>query len=274
MPNMGTLKKSTLSKSVRLPAGAGSPVTTPKKVPAKLTAHASRTPVTSAKLGSTPLMRESGAAYRVIAQPASPKTTRATPAGGLASALFTTTQQRTLGLLFGDPNRSFFANELILLTGSGSGAVQRELARLESSGLVTAHWIGNQKHYQANKESPIFSELRDIVQKTVGVARPLQEALGPLAAHIHTAFVYGSLAKKQDSTTSDIDVMVISDSLSYADLFSALEPATTRLGRPVNPTVLSLKELARRIKAGNAFIGRVLAQPKIWLIGGESDLGV
>lgn len=247
MPNMGTAKKPALAKGGRVKSTGGA---------AKKTARA-------------PLVaREAGAPYRVSAQRALPT------ANGLAEALFTTTQQRVLGLLFGLPDRSFFANELITLTGSGSGAVQRELARLESSGLVTARWIGNQKHYQANKASPIFVELWGVVQKTVGVAAPLQEALRPLATQIRAAFVYGSVAKKQDSAASDIDVMVISDSLSYADLFAALEPVTARLGRPVNPTVLSERELAKRSKDGSAFVRRVMAQPKIWLIGGESDIGV
>ena len=65
---------------------------------------------------------------------------------GLADALFTTTQQRVLALLFGQPSRRFYTSELIELTGSGSGAVQRELERLASSGLVNATRIGRQKH--------------------------------------------------------------------------------------------------------------------------------
>ena len=247
MPNMGTVKKPASTKSGQRSGTVAASKTTmrPKLVAREGTAH-----------------------YSVNAK------TPSSSARGLADALFTTTQQRVLGLLFGLPDRSFFANELITLTASGSGAVQRELSRLESSGLITARWIGNQKHYQANKESPIFFSLWDIVQKTVGVAAPLQEALQPLAAQIHAAFVFGSVAKKEDSTASDIDVMVISDSLSYADLFAALELATARLGRPVNPTVLSEKDLAKRSKAGNAFVTRVLVQPKIWLIGGESDIGL
>ena len=68
-----------------------------------------------------------------------------------------------LRLLFGQPGRSFFANELIALVGSGSGAVQRELARLVESGLVTSRMIGRQRHYQANADAPIFEELRRIV---------------------------------------------------------------------------------------------------------------
>ncbi|MBA3596829.1 MAG: hypothetical protein H0W40_05550 [Methylibium sp.] len=96
-----------------------------------------------------------------------------------------------LGLLFGQPSRSFYATELIGLVGSGSGAVQRELANLAQSGLVTVSAVGNQKHYQANTDSPIFAEQCGIAQKTVSLAEPLRKALAPLARQIIAAFVYG-----------------------------------------------------------------------------------
>lgn len=193
---------------------------------------------------------------------------------GLADALFAGTQQRVLALLFGQPQRSFYATELIGLAGAGSGAVQRELARLAQSGLVTVKPIGNQRHYQANPEAPIFSELCSIVQKTVGLVEPLRVALAALASQIEAAFVFGSVAKRQDTAASDIDLMVVSDTLSYGDLFEALEAASVKLGRTVNPTILSRKELAQRVKADNAFVTRVLSQPKVWLIGGDDALGI
>jgi predicted nucleotidyltransferase len=192
----------------------------------------------------------------------------------MIDALFTGTQQRVLGLIFGQPARSFYATELIGLAGVGSGAVQRELARLVSSGLVTVRSIGNQKHYQANPASPLFHELRGIAQKTVGLADPIQEALRAMASDIRTAFIYGSIAKEQDTATSDIDVMLVSDTLTYGDVFSALEAVSDQLGRPINPTILSGEDLARRLKEDNAFTSRVISQPKIWLIGGEDDLRV
>jgi len=192
----------------------------------------------------------------------------------LSDALFSTTQQRVLGLLFGQPDRSFYATEMIGLAGVGSGGVQRELARLAQSGLVTVRPVGNQRHYQANPEAPIYAELCGIVRKTFGMADPLRLALTPLAAQIKCAFVFGSVAKRQDTATSDIDLMVISDSLGYADTFAALEAASAQLGRTVNPTIYSTKELAKRIKQGEAFVTRVLAQPKLWLIGGDDDLRV
>jgi predicted nucleotidyltransferase len=197
---------------------------------------------------------------------------RARQPAGLADALFSTTQQRVLGFLFGQPERSFYASELIALVRGGSGAVQRELAKLEQSGLVGVSRIGSQKHYQANPASPLFDELVAIARKTVGLAEPLRNALKPFAADIAAAFVFGSVAKKQDTAKSDIDLLVVSDTLGYADLFGALEPLHTKLGRTVNPQVYTRAELKRRIKGKNAFVTRVLQQPKIWIYGSEDEL--
>ncbi|HKS57483.1 MAG TPA: nucleotidyltransferase domain-containing protein [Steroidobacteraceae bacterium] len=191
----------------------------------------------------------------------------------MADALFSGTQQRVLGLLFGQPSRSYYANELIALAGIGSGAVQRELTRLEQSGLVTVRAVGNQRHYQANSTAPLFAELCGIVQKTMGLADPLREALKPFESQIEAAFVYGSVAKGRDTASSDVDVMLISDDLSYADVYPALEDVGVRLGRPVNPTILSRKELSKRVKADSAFVTRTLSQAKVWLIGGKDALG-
>lgn len=190
----------------------------------------------------------------------------------LAGALFSTTQQRVLGLLFGQPGRSFYANELMALTGGGSGAVQRELARLAHSGLVTQKVIGRQKHYQANPGAPIFAELCGIASKTMGLAEPLRQALAPLAPRIYAAFVYGSVAKRQDTASSDIDLTIVSDELTYPDVFTVLEEVTTRLGREVKPTIYSRKQWVQRLARGDSFIKRVLAQPRIWLIGDDDAL--
>jgi predicted nucleotidyltransferase len=194
------------------------------------------------------------------------------PDTNLASALFSTTQQRVFGLLFGQPDRSFYANEIITLSGVGSGATQRELARLEAVGLVTTSRVGNQKHFQANAASLIFAELAGIVAKTVGVAMPLAQALQPFAKKIRAAFVYGSVAKKSDTAMSDIDLMVIADELEYADLFEALTVAEARLGRPINPTVQSYAEWKKKLAGKNAFTVKVSAQPKRFVIGDEASL--
>lgn len=198
----------------------------------------------------------------------------AAKAASLADALFSGTQQRVLGLLFGQPGRNYYATELIKLAGAGSGGVQRELERLTQSGLVTVRAIGKQKHYQANPESPIFAELCGITEKTSGLAEPLREALQPLAPQILAAFIYGSIAKRQDTAASDIDLMIISDTLGYSDFYNTIEEIGTRLGRPLNPTIYTGKEFTKRVKDGNSFVKRVLAQPKVWLIGGQDALAV
>ena len=190
----------------------------------------------------------------------------------LSSALFTATQQRVLACLFGESGRSYAVNELIQATGAGSGAVQRELARLAGSGLLTVEHVGNQKRYRANPDAPIHDELVSIVRKTFGLAEPLREALAPLSDRIHAAFLYGSIAKGSDTARSDIDLMVIADDLAYAEIMLALHPVAERLGRPINPTVYARDELRSRLDAGNSFVGRVLQQPRQWLIGGEDDL--
>jgi predicted nucleotidyltransferase len=191
---------------------------------------------------------------------------------GMASALFSKVRQRVLAVLFGNPGRSFYANEVIALAQSGTGAVQRELATLSESGLLTVKRQGNQKHYQANADAPVFTELRGLVLKTMGLADVLHAALVPVAPQIAQAFVYGSVAGQQDTAASDIDVMIVSENLGYADVFGALESATAALGRKVNPTLYTPAEFAKRIGNDNAFVTRVLRQPKIWLIGNEEDL--
>src|SRR5690606_11331107 len=105
-----------------------------------------------------------------------------------------------------------------------------------------------------------------------GLADVLRDALAPLGDQITAAFVFGSVAKQQDTASSDIDVMIVSDSLGYADVFGALEPAAISLGRPVNPTLYTTAQLAKRAHQDNAFVQRILAQPKIWLIGEEENL--
>jgi predicted nucleotidyltransferase len=197
----------------------------------------------------------------------------ARPGVSLADALFSRTQQRVLAFLFGQPERSFYATELIGLVAAGSGAVQRELAKLAHSGLVTVTQVGNQKHYQANPASPIFAELCAVAQKTVGLAEPLREALAPLASRIKAAFVFGSVAKHRDTAVSDIDVLVLSDRVDHADVSGALQGVEFRLARRINPTVYTTAEWRRKRKEGNAFVVKVLRQPKVFLIGSEAELG-
>lgn len=185
----------------------------------------------------------------------------------LAGALFTKTQQKVLALLFGQPDRSFYTKELIELTGSGSGAVQRELQRLTSSGLVRMTPVGVQKHYQANPDCPVYHELVGIVSKTVAIVEPLRQALNPFADRIRLAKIYGSVAQGIDTATSDIDLLVIADDLMLEELYAALAPIEARLDRKVNPTLYTVQEFNARRSARNPFLSRALADESLILIG-------
>jgi len=195
-----------------------------------------------------------------------------TDSSALADALFPKVRQRVLAVLFGSPDRSFYANEVIALAQSGTGAVQRELAGLSEAGLLTVSKQGNQKHYQANASAPVFGELRSLVLKTMGLADVLRAALVPLGPQIDAAFIYGSVARQQDTAQSDIDVMIVSSALSYCEVFGALEAATVSLGRKVNPTLYTPADWAKRVDNDNAFVTRIWQQPKIWLIGSEEQI--
>jgi predicted nucleotidyltransferase len=190
----------------------------------------------------------------------------------LGSVLFTKTQRRVLGLLFGNPGRSYYANEIVRYAGAGIGAVHRELERLAGVHLLTVSKIGNQKHYQANRDAPIFEELCGIVLKTFGIADHLRDALAPLAKRIDAAFIYGSVARQADTAGSDIDVMIVSDALSFPDVMPALTKAEDAIMRAVNPSVLGRKEWRRKATEAGGFVQRVMQQPRIFLIGSDDDL--
>jgi predicted nucleotidyltransferase len=198
-----------------------------------------------------------------------PARTASSPRSGISDALFSRTQQRVFSLVFGQPERAFATSELIALAGSGSGAVQRELQRLVDSGLVVVATSGRQKRYQANPASPIFHELRAIVDKTAGVPGRLRAALAPLEDRIQLALLYGSVAKQTDTASSDIDVLVVSDVLALEDVFGALQHAERDLGRRVSPTLYTSDEFRRRRRSGHPFLTRVLAGQHVILFGSE-----
>lgn len=196
----------------------------------------------------------------------------ATVRTSVADALFNTTQQRVLALLFGQPERSFYTKELIALAGSGSGAVQRELLRLRDSGLAVQTVLGNRKHYQANPAAPIFDELCSIAAKMLGPADTLRHALAAIADELQLALLYGSAAARRDTAHSDFDLLLVSDTLTLEQVYVALAPAEARLGRPVNPTLYTRREFDKRLQGRNPFLTRLLAGETIALVGNKDDL--
>lgn len=189
-----------------------------------------------------------------------------------ADALFSKVQQRVLGVLFTNPDKYFYTNEIIRLSNSGTGAVQRELVKLSTAQLVAIKKVGNQKLYQANRANPLFDELQSIIIKTFGMGDILRNTLETYASHIFIAFIYGSVAKHTDTAESDIDILIISDSLSYTELLPQIEKAEKKLSRPIHPTVYTIADWQRKLKQKNNFILQITNQPKIFLIGTDNDL--
>ncbi|MBB3241401.1 putative nucleotidyltransferase [Pseudomonas sp. Tn43] len=187
----------------------------------------------------------------------------------LSEALFTTTQQKVLGLLFGKPDQSFYANEIARWAQVGKGSLMRELDRLQRAGVLTMSRQGNQTHYQANPDCPIYVELLGIARKTFGIAEPLRQALQPFAKQITWAFVYGSIAKDQANASSDIDLMLIGEGLHYSEVMERLMPMEEQLGRVLNPTLYTPDDWAAKLAAENSFVVRVAQQDKINLMGGN-----
>lgn len=185
----------------------------------------------------------------------------------VASALFTPVQQRVLGLLFGQPERRFQSAELIRLAGSGTGAVHRQLQRLEQAGLVSVERSGNQKYYAARKDAPVFAELQGLIVKTVGVVEPLRQALAAIAEQIELAFVFGSVAKGSERGGSDLDLLVVTDDLAYTDIYSALASAEQILGRTINLTVFTKAEWMKKLSHHDSFAARITEQPRLFVIG-------
>ena len=195
-----------------------------------------------------------------------------TASSGLADVLFTSVQQRVLGLLFGQPTRRFQSAELIRLAGSGTGATHRLLKRLAESGLVRESVEGHQKYYQANAESPVFEEMTGLIRKTVGLVEPLRAALAPLDGRIRTAFVFGSVASGEDQADSDIDLMVISEGLDYPTVFESVQVAERQLGRTVNPNLMTPKEWQQKRSQPDSFVARLVDRPRLLVIGSDDDL--
>jgi predicted nucleotidyltransferase len=191
--------------------------------------------------------------------------------GAKEHPLFGATRQGVLALLFGHPDNRFYQRQIIQTVGLGSGAVQRELAQLARAGILTRTLEGRQTYFQANRRCQIFDELRGLVRKTFGVSQVVKDALVALRSRIQFAFIFGSVATGAETSASDIDLMVIGD-VSLMDVVSALSDAQRELAREVNPCVYPLKEFCRKLAEGQHFITRVVAGPKLYLIGDEQSL--
>jgi len=180
-------------------------------------------------------------------------------------------RRRILGLLLAKPEEEWHLRDIARATDLAPATVQREVTSLHEAGLLTRRRDGNQVKYGADRSCPIFPELQGIVLKTVGLADVLRQALQPLRDRIDAAFVFGSLAKGEATSESDVDLMIIGG-ISLRDLVPVLQDGERTLSREINPVTMSAKEFSKRIAEGEHFVTSVLRDPRIYLIGDENEL--
>ena len=185
----------------------------------------------------------------------------------IGNALFTKTQQQVLGLLYGNPEQSYYMNEIVRTLGMGKGTVKRELDKMQAAGLLTVSPLANQNHYQANPASPVFNELKSIIEKMSGVEGVIKASLQTVADKIEHAFLFGSIATGSATPESDIELFLVVNDLGYTEVTGLLKNVEQQLGRAVIPTLYEKKEFEERREKKQFFIRRVLEQPKIYLLG-------
>src|ERR1035437_2259485 len=185
--------------------------------------------------------------------------------------LFGHTRSALLAILYGHADQSFYLRQLVRAVGAGHGALQRELKHLTDMGLILRRVQGNQVLYQANLQSPIFSEIKSLITKTIGIHDVIRSALVPLATEIQIAFVYGSVARQKERANSDVDLMVLGNA-SFSEVVSALGPAQKALGREINPTVFPASEFRSKLAAGNHFLRSVMKEKRLFVLGTENEL--
>ena len=186
-------------------------------------------------------------------------------------SLFGHTRSALLAMLYGHADQSFYVRQLVRAVGAGHGAVQRELKHLTEMGLVLRRTQGNQVLYQANSQSPIFSEVKSLITKTVGIHDVIRSALVSLGSEIQIAFVYGSVARQKERADSDVDLMILGNA-SFSDVVSALGPAQTALGREINPTLFPVSEFRSKLAAGNHFLRSVMKEKRLFVLGTDNEL--
>jgi len=177
---------------------------------------------------------------------------------------------RVIGWLFTHTDERFYVRQLTDLLGEDSTNLSRELARLESMGIVVSERDGREKYYRANVDSAVFEELRSLAVKTTGMLDVLREALAPHRSEIDVAVVFGSIADGTYTAKSDIDLLVVGD-VEALDLHAAISEVEERLRRAVNYTILSPEEFAKRRSEQGGFLANVLAGPKLAVIGSFND---
>jgi predicted nucleotidyltransferase len=189
----------------------------------------------------------------------------------LISVLFPKTRRAVLATTLMHPDRWWFLADLARHIGVPPSSLQREMDALVEVGILLRKQEGKQVYFKPDPNCPILGELQGIMTKTLGLADVLRTILGPFKKSIETAFVYGSIARSEELSESDVDLMIIG-TVSLSDLSPALQKAEEQLARQVNPTLFSPGEFAKKVKQGHHFLKTVLQEDKIFIIGSADEL--
>lgn len=184
--------------------------------------------------------------------------------------MFGVYRRRLLATLLLRPDEKFHVRELARMTEISAGSIHRELKAMSESGLLLRTRVGNQVHYQANQANPIFNELAAIFRKTIGLASLLHDSLIHLAAGIDWVLVFGSMATGKQTHSSDVDVLILGDA-SFVEVVKAFSPIQAKLGREINPVVMTTNKFITQLKIKDRFAERIFAEPKIFVMGAEDD---
>lgn len=185
----------------------------------------------------------------------------------LWKALFTRTQRRLLGLLYGHPERSYYANEIVRLAGVGTGAVQRELANFVAAGILSVRRMGNQKHFQANPECPFYPELRSMVVKTFGAWSIMRAAARSLPGDVALVLAHGPGVTGAGPAQAPIELLLVASGIQRAEAERTLGEAARQLGRELQLTILRPDRFRSLLDAGDARLRELLAEPRVALAG-------
>lgn len=186
-------------------------------------------------------------------------------------ALFPKTRQAVLSTLLLHGQRSWYLHELAAHLRVRPSSLQRELSRLTDAGILIRRRHGNRIYYQVDESCPLLVDLRGLLAKTVGLVDVLRAALEPFQASIKYAFVYGSVARGEEASASDIDLLIVGQ-VGLAEVAPALRQAEQQLGRPVNPSMYSLGEFSKKMRAGNHFLTTVWGEKKLTVQGDLDEL--
>jgi predicted nucleotidyltransferase len=188
----------------------------------------------------------------------------------LAEILSSKIRAEIFRLLFGTSAEELHMREIERRSGYAIGTIQTELKKLLRLDLVKKRKDGNRLYYRANKEHPLYPDIRSLILKTIGLGDILKDALRQ-DSDISIAFVFGSIARHEETAGSDVDLMVIGK-LGLRKLTGMLSGVTEHIGREINPYVLSVNEFVKRKTNREHFITQVLEAPKIFIIGNANDL--